>query len=161
MSTATYVTLKMVSQTKQAEYTPYFRQNGKTYTLFQTRNARKGYPLTIHPHGRPSAGHTSAHLCGIRVTTAWIRIFTASEENSNFWFIFHLAQHDLSLVSHARAWMRNFVGGGRWSDDSSSVSKRSRTNVYSWSKHYPWWWEMSVWFMNTSRCKQRCSRSCS
>ena len=45
MSTATHITPKMVSQTKQTEYAPYFRPKRHIYTLFQTRNARKWYPL--------------------------------------------------------------------------------------------------------------------
>ena len=48
MSTATHVTLKMVSQTKQTEYTPYFRPKWQSYTLCQTRKAWKWYRLGRH-----------------------------------------------------------------------------------------------------------------
>ena len=68
MSTATHVTLKMVSQTKQTEYIPISDQHGEIYTLFQTRNARKRYPLGRHipiwliygvPPPPPPPGQTS------------------------------------------------------------------------------------------------------
>ena len=43
----THVTLKTVSQTRRNIH-PTSDQNGKIYTLFQTRNARKWYPLGRH-----------------------------------------------------------------------------------------------------------------